>query len=409
MLLLAIPAAVLAFRALPWAVASMLALLPVYLVKQSVLGIPVTALEVLILGATVGAALGGWLKWRVGALGRLALPTLALVVLWVVSATLSDDARAGFGAIKAWLVEPILLAALVVYASRSDRARWIMVGGLLAGAAVLSLYGIAEKLFGFGLPPDGRLNSVFVPANYHAMLTAPVLALCLPLLRRIGGSVRWLVALAAAVVGIALLLTQSYGGFLSVSVAVLVWLSTLPVPQRRVGFILVALVALAVVASLGRTEKFHLLGKFGERSPSSVRVQIWRTSTELIRQHPLLGVGPNAFEAPYREAVPKLYWPPLEWLVAQPHSLYFALLTETGVLGFAAFVWLLVGWWRAALTPIRSLAARPWALAALLSLLAILVHGFVDTPLFKNDLSALFAFLLALPFPANTQTETGRT
>jgi putative inorganic carbon (HCO3(-)) transporter len=400
MMFLLVPlTAILAYLSLELSVGLVLAVLPMYLLKSALFGIPVTALEMLILGAAIGGA------WRIyrnrerpRGFGRLTVPVAALVAVWLASAALSSDLQAGLGAVKAWLLEPMLLALLALNAPRTERARWTMLGGLIVGAVGFSLYGLMEKLFGFGLPPDGRLNSVFEPANYHAMLTAPILALCIPFVRRGGGQIRWALLAAASVIGLGLLLTASYGAFLGIAAALLVWIVTLPSPKRRVGLLALAVVTVLAILSQVGTEKFSLLGKLHERSSSAVRVQIWHSAWEITRQHPVLGVGLNAFETPYREAVAKLYWPPLEWLVAQPHNLYLALTSETGFLGFAAFVWLLVVWWRLAVHRFQTLQQRPWALAALLSLTVILVHGLVDTPVLKNDLSALLAFILTLPF-----------
>lgn len=397
------------------AVGAILAVLPAYLLRTTVAGIPVTALEALLLGAVAGYALH-WItarrRWQLRGFGRLNAPLAVLVLVWVASSALSHDLRAGLGATRAWLIEPMLLALLVVNVPRTENARWTMVGGLILGAVGLSFYGLWETRFHqLSLPPDGRLNSVFVPANYHAMFIAPVLALCLGLLRGAAGHRGRVVllGLAALVLGASLLLTESYGGFLGVAFAGLVFIATLPRNVRGMavtGFFLVAL--FAILPQLG-SEKFHLLGKFNQRSSSSVRVQIWHTAVELTRQHPLLGVGPNAFETPYREEVAKLYWPPLEWLVAQPHNLYLALLSETGVLGFAAFAWLLASWFRMAVSSLRTLGQRPWVLAALLALIAMLAHGLVDTPVLKNDLAMLLAFILVLPYLGASEPGTRQT
>lgn len=412
MILLAVlPFAALAWWSAPVALGATLALLPAYLVKATVLGVPVTLLECALLGTVLGAFLRALLaRTRPVGFGPLTLPVLALVVVWLASALLSADPRAGLGAFKAWLLEPILLSLVAVDVLRTEHARWVAVGGLIAGAVGLSLYGIVEKVFGFGLPPDGRLNSVFVPANYHAMFVAPVLALCLGLLRGAAGRPRRfiLLTLAALAIGASLILTQSYGGYLGVGGAGAVLVATLPRRTRTLAALALLAVALFTVLPQIGSEKFQLLGKLNERSSSSVRVQIWHTAVNLTAQHPLLGVGPNAFEAPYREEVARLYWPPLEWLVAQPHSLYLALAAETGLLGLGSFLWLLVAWARAALRPVRLLGERPWALASALALITILVHGIVDTPVLKNDLAVLFAFTLALPFLPPPESESRR-
>ncbi len=137
-----------------------------------------------------------------------------------------------------------------------------------------------------------------------------------------------------------------------------------------------------------------------------VRTQIWVTSWALIKQHPVVGIGPNTFEPNYRAEVPKHYWPPLEWLVAQPHNLYLALWLEIGLLGLAAFVGFMVYWTRLVWRLARQAgpAERAIMLSALAAVLAILVHGLFDTPYFKNDLALELTLLIILPWLSRAET-----
>jgi hypothetical protein len=51
---------------------------------------------------------------------------------------------------------------------------------------------------------------------------------------------------------------------------------------------------------------------------------------------------------------------------------------------------------------------RPMALATLAAFVALLAHGMVDVPFFKNDLSILFWFLLAM-IPVLITLQTSKT
>jgi O-antigen ligase len=64
------------------------------------------------------------------------------------------------------------------------------------------------------------------------------------------------------------------------------------------------------------------------------RLQIWRTSVDLIRAHPLLGTGPGTFQTVFNRRKP----PNLErkW---SAHNLWLHYAVETGLVGLAALLW----------------------------------------------------------------------
>ncbi|MDQ6719839.1 MAG: O-antigen ligase family protein, partial [Candidatus Dormibacteraeota bacterium] len=125
------------------------------------------------------------------------------------------------------------------------------------------------------------------------------------------------------------------------------------------------------------------------------RVHIWEATLRMLRDHPIFGAGLNAYQstmAPYRATsaypVPEPY----------PHNIALTAWTEVGILGLVAFMYLLV-----------ALAVRPWLALKRSSglyhpllwglgaaFVMIFVHGLVDSPYWKNDLSAEFWVLAAL-------------
>jgi O-antigen ligase len=82
-----------------------------------------------------------------------------------------------------------------------------------------------------------------------------------------------------------------------------------------------------------------------------------------------------------------------------PHDIVLNFWSETGLLGLAAFAWLVVQVVRVALRGLR-MAGEPWARAMAVGLLglvvAFLVHGVVDVPYFKNDQALAFWALLGV-------------
>ncbi|MBI3115170.1 MAG: O-antigen ligase family protein [Candidatus Kerfeldbacteria bacterium] len=370
------------------------AVLPMYLIRFSVGAIPTTLLELGLYAATLGiiARLLHERKlraiivqgWR--AFGSYRWPMIVLLGSGLLSAVLSSDVRAGLGAWKAWYFDAALFGFLVVLYRRHVWP-WL-IGGLASGSSVISLWGVWEYVARHAQLQDGRLNSVFGTPNYHALLTVPIIVLLLGLAFRERRPRLWLVAAVAANL-LALYFTFSYGGYVALASGVAV-LGLFSRVYRKYVVIIAALVVVVGFLQIG-TDKFRRLGDFTGRSSAHVRVQIWQASWRIIREHPLVGIGPGNFEPAYREAIPHIVFPPLEWLVALPHSFPLAVASQTGLVGVAAFVWLLAAFFRAARQ------RRDWLGATLTAaMVALLVHGLVDTPYFKNDLALLFFALLSL-------------
>jgi O-antigen ligase len=114
----------------------------------------------------------------------------------------------------------------------------------------------------------------------------------------------------------------------------------------------------------------------------------------MLRDHPVLGSGLSGFArtiGPYRGGV---YQEDLIY----PHNIVLNFWTETGLLGVAAFGWLLIQAFRSAYRGWRAGADawRPLQLGVLLAMVAVVVHGMVDVPYWKNDLSLEFWALLGV-------------
>jgi len=62
------------------------------------------------------------------------------------------------------------------------------------------------------------------------------------------------------------------------------------------------------------------------------RLELWRMNLELVANHPLFGVGPAGY------AVYNMWYHPLD--ARSTHNNYFDVLAQTGVIGFAVFIWL---------------------------------------------------------------------
>jgi len=118
---------------------------------------------------------------------------------------------------------------------------------------------------------------------------------------------------------------------------------------------------------------------------------------QMIRDRPLLGIGPghNAFN--------KIY--PLyqisNFSALSAYSILLEVAVETGIIGLATFVWLLIVMFnQAALKLVRLQQQKSrdgfWLIGAFASLLGILAHGTVDTVWYRPEINTIWWLLAAL-------------
>jgi len=376
---------------------------PSYLLRTSIVGVPTTALELSIYAAAAAILIRLLTKsttWHWVAMTKTTWWLLALwVIAWITATAMAADTAAALGALKAWMLDPLLFVAILAVVVRTVEDRQQIVNAALLSGVLVALAGLVQLLFFRSTLQEGRLSSWFAPvANYAAMYLAPLFVLGAGLLLHDRRTTwRWA---AVIIIGLATILTLSFGAYLAVAVGLIYiwWYLPAGVSKRRLARIGAVVVVIGILG-LTQTRNFQQHFDFTGRSSGSVRQQIWVTSWALIKQRPWFGVGPNNFETAYRAELPKHYFPPLEWLVAQPHNLYLALWLETGLLGLLTFLALLGRHtklvWQKFLPDERH---RAMAIASSAAMIAVIVHGFIDTPYFKNDLALEFLFLAVLPW-----------
>jgi O-antigen ligase len=125
-----------------------------------------------------------------------------------------------------------------------------------------------------------------------------------------------------------------------------------------------------------------------------LRLDIWRSALAMVRDRPLLGYGPDGFLYAYSPR----YVAPAAWaerFTAHAHNLFLDFWVRLGIIGGALAVFVAGYLVVSTVAFVRTRDGRDaLADAALLALVASLVHGFVDNAYFAHDL-AMSAWLLA--------------
>jgi O-Antigen ligase len=125
------------------------------------------------------------------------------------------------------------------------------------------------------------------------------------------------------------------------------------------------------------------------------RMYLWSAALGMLRAHPLLGLGPDNFRHFYGAELGLETWDER----VQANNLYLEILADMGVLGLAAFVWVIARPLVATVRLVRSPVPAPAAylrLGAGLALVAFLVHGLADSFLAFTPTALLFWILLGL-------------
>ncbi len=306
--------------------------------------------------------------WR--RLRRFFWPILAFVLISVASSFAAQHQREAFRELRLVIVEPALFFLALVTMRMTARERWRIVDGWVLSALIVALVGLVEYfLLGDVITAEGgiaRLRSLYGSPNNVGLYLGRVLPVLLAVvlwsgsrkpvagglwaeMRSWAGSVtrgRRLVYLVAIVpIGLALLLSLSRGAILLGVPGALLALGWLAGGRWRRITVVVLVVGLVALIPLLRTPRFaDMLNP--EQGTTGFRVALWYSSLRMIRDHPLLGVGPDNFLYAYRSR----YVLPTAWEefnLSHPHNVVLDFATRLGLPGLAIFVWMQVVFWRA--------------------------------------------------------------
>ncbi|HSD83678.1 MAG TPA: O-antigen ligase family protein, partial [Anaerolineae bacterium] len=149
----------------------------------------------------------------------------------------------------------------------------------------------------------------------------------------------------------------------------------------------------------------------GSGGTSFFRLALWKSTLEMIRDHPWFGVGPDNFLYAYRGH----YMLPEAWQessLSHPHNVVLDFAARLGLMGLGVFIWLQIAFWVTAFRVMRqakrALARDQWALiiGLMASMIDFLTHGLVDASYFVVDLAFVFMLTLALVQQADAVSET---
>ncbi len=371
--------------------------LPLYLVRFRIGWVPTNFLEILIVGLFVG-----WLFFIMIVRGRasklllfakgsnfearsLNYPVFLILFGITISTLFSSNLETSAGIWKGWFLIPLLFFVVVINQIKTKEQIRNALIALLSSGVIVSLIAFFYWLNG-NLTYDDRLRAFYLSANHLAMFLSPVLILSLYLYSVFKKRVyKIILFFIHCFLFFIVYLTYSYGAFLGIFCALLYIL--IRKKDKKIILIFFLLVVFGLILQIP-SQKFQGFLDFSYPSLKS-RLVIWQSAWEIIKDRPLIGVGPGMFQEYYLDYQIKS-GPYPEWAVPQPHNLFLAFWLQTGLFGLIGFVWLLIYFFKKT-DPRRILGSVLIAV-----MLCILIHGLVDTTYWKNDLSVIFWLIVAL-------------
>jgi O-antigen ligase len=384
------------------------ALAPAYVIRWHLGPLPSTLLEVSILATIVVFGVEAYrgkhaLTWR----SPFTLPAAVFLVAGAVSVLVSPEQVKGLGLYRAYLVEPIAFFFVVGHVARTVQRARLIVAGLAVGASVAGLANafvilnaIRHHTINLALPPP---VVIYNTPNAVALYLVPLIGVAAAMfLYDRAQYVRPASALFLAIALGAVFLSLSRGGYFALAVMALI----LAVVNRYRWYLLPAVVVVGAAMSRVPPIASRIAHEFNLSDPNNTfvsRVNLWEATLRMLRDHPIFGGGLFGFARSIQAYRGGVY----EENLIYPHNIVLNMWTETGLLGLAAFLWLLVQTFRVSWTGWTSgpQAWRAMQLGIVLAMVAIIVHGLVDVPYFKNDLALEFWTLLGLAWAGTRQAK----
>ncbi len=315
----------------------------------------------------------------------------------------------------------IYFVATLIFVDTPKRLR-LLVRTIIMFGFFLAIFGLTQSLtsptriYWIRELPQSTAFGPFI--NRHHFAGYMELTLALPLGLLFSGAVekekRFIYLFVAGLMGVALIMTNSRGGLISLVAEILFLTATMGfrrhhkkrksaarIPKLRsaalkTGLALALIVALlgGVVLLGGEQALSRFVGSVNSDDPTTGRAHFWSVTVDIIKNHPMLGTGLGAFGVVYTgyDSRNGLY------RLEQAHNDYLQILSDAGIIGAIIGLVFVISLFRMgfARRESRDDFRRGVATGALAGCFAVLVHSFFDFTLHTPSNALLFLVLAAL-------------
>lgn len=334
----------------------------------------------------------------------LDLGMLAIVGLSVVSLSWSDLQFEAVHALRVIILGPALFYVLLRNVKLTKSELVLLTDTLIIGGTLIAVLGLRNFFTGdVILADDGarRLIAVYESPNAVALQLGKCLPFALAyVILPLSDWRRGFGGMCSVLMLVALVLTQSLGALLfgipaMAAVMLLGW------QGKRARLWLVGLGLGGVISLFPLSRLIPRLRTALEGNNSTLfRLNVWRSTIELLKDHPITGVGLDQFLYIYRSRyiVPEGSADPD---LSHPHNFILDYWVFLGIMGVVVGLWLQVAFWRTLWSTYRRVRdADPILFALVLGMMGMMGnfigHGMVDVSFFFINLSFLFSLVVAM-------------
>ncbi|MAG11935.1 MAG: hypothetical protein CMI52_03975 [Parcubacteria group bacterium] len=377
-----------------WLLAITILALPTYQIRFALGNIPVTLLEISIL-----ILFAQWFftqeKTRIKSLYEEYKNLFRFIAVLLIAASISiftsPDTTAAAGIWKAYFLEPILFFTVFIDVVRTKKELRLVVNALAFVAAAIAIATVAQALNWLPtLEPwktDHRYTGLFPYPNAVGLFLAPLIPIFVASSKCL--CKRWdsiLLMLTALISLLAIFMAQSEGAVVALTGSIIIW-GLFRGRRFRFGSITAIITAIFII----QTQPLILDKLLLKDWSGTVRRLMWQDTVTMITHHPIAGAGLSGYPA----AFAKYHKHPAIEIFQYPHNIILNTWSEIGLLGLIAFIAIIAYFGFILLT--RPKTKHSYFQHALgVSMLILVIHGIVDVPYFKNDLSILFWIIVGM-------------
>lgn len=336
------------------------------------------------------------------------LPYLCLIAVSIASFLNSIDMRSSFQGI-AKLLQNALLFLICAEEIKDKRHISRIFCSLILGTGLASIDALWQVGFGrdfirgrgpilnLGLK---RATAAFPNANvlgvYLSAAAPLVIGMGLYYFKKVK---KIIIILSGFLVSVGILLTFSRGTALALYISIL-FLGIARKDKLIAAFLIIILLIFPFIAPSSVKD----WAKEVNYNPAvfmlnADRISIYRNTLNMIKHHPLIGVGINTFSTNY-----------LKYKLPEPdnartadhmyaHNNFLQMAGETGLLGLAAFLWLLFRIFKKSASIYKGLTdeyLKVVSLSLIACFIAFLVNGLTETSLYYSRVAMIFWYLVGL-------------